>query len=295
MSRQQRDALAALLPEGSVLFDEAMSRHSAAGVGGPAEAMVRADGIAGLKAVLAWAIDNGVEYRSWGRGSSTVVRDGGISGIVIGLGGEFEGAEIREQRRDEALVSAGSACAARALCEMCAARGLAVPDRISGSCGTAGGALFSGRGDDAPGFVDSVEEVTIVTKEGRELTLRGGALRFETGALKVPRTSVVVRAIFRLKAAGEQAVIRPAPKDMRISHVFSSGCKTCASALIDEAGLRGVRVGGARVAIDDPNAIVNEGNATARDILVLMSLIRDRVREFTGVTLEHAIEITGER
>ena len=312
-----------MLPAGAVLFDEPVSRHSVSGAGGPAEAFVTVEDIAELMKVQAWSLENNCDYRFWGMGGSTLVRDGGVSGIIIKLGRGFAALDLERQQADEAFVRVGAACSAAHLAQLCAARGFSGAGEFAEYGGTVAGALFAkGREADST-FTSAIEELTIVTKDGKELTIRGQALRFDTstalsinpehtppfragsrrvdeGALRVPRTSAVTRILLKLKASGE-AVAQDDAQEVdglttkRLTRVFFSPCKTKASELIDEIGLRGVRVGKARVASDDANSIVNEGTASARDFAVLMNLVRDRVKEQTDITLQQLIEVIGER
>ena len=297
MSREQREELAKLLPDGAVRFDEPSSAHSVAAVGGPAEAFVRARDLGQLKAVMAWAVEQGFEYRFWGRGSATLVREGGLPGLLIKLGEGFAGASVERSSGEESFVSVGAAGLAADLARWCAGQNLAGAPGFMRFAGTVGGALCSQKGEGESDFVDSIEELTILNKEGRELTLRRSALRFEEGRLRIPRTAVVMKVLIRLTPSVEAWAQVGEREDAgpRLTRVFGSPCKTSATIMIDEAGLTGVRVGGARVASDDANAIVNEGNATARDIVVLMSLVRDRVRQSTGVALTTLTEVVGER
>ncbi len=300
MTREQRDSLIGLLPPGAVLFDEPMARHSSLGAGGSAEAYVRVEDTAELIRLLGWALENVVDYRFFGFGSATLVRDGGVSGLMVKLGSGFKAADLERQQGDDVFVSAGAAFRSKDLANLCAARGLAGAEPFGEFDGTVAGALFAKGGETTPAFAPAIEEVTIVTKEGRELTLRGQALRFEEGALKIPRTSAVVKILFKLKAAADARSHDETSADdpgsqMRLARIFASPCKTKASVLIEEAGLCGVRVGGARVSNRDANSIVNEGQATARDVAVLMSLVRDRVKDETGITLTPLIDVIGER
>jgi UDP-N-acetylmuramate dehydrogenase len=299
MTREQREGLAALLPEGRVRFDEPMSQHSAVAAGGPAEAFVCTATVEELRRLLAWAQEQAIDYRFWGAGSATLVRDGGLAGLVIALGEEFDGTVVERQSEAECVLRVGAATRAAALLTFCEAQMLSGMEPMARERGTVGGALCSSAGI----AEETLLELTMVTKEGKELTLTRSGLRFEEGRLKIPQTAVIARVQLRAvpRPAGDAAELRvcEAAEELEslpcLTRVFTAPCKTGASVLIEEAGLAGVRVGMARVSARDANTIVNEGRATARDIVVLMNLMRDRVREHSGVTLEPAIEVVGER
>ncbi len=298
MSRDQRAELAALFPEGRVRFDEPMSSYSAIAAGGPAEAFVTVEDVGELKRAVGWAVERGVDFRFWGKGSAIIVRDRGVRGMILALGAGFDRAWIERASGEEVFVACHAATAAQDVWRFCAGENLAGLDRLASERGTVGGFLSASSVSEGDEPFPALEEMTILTKDGKELTLRRSALRLEEGRIKIPRTSAIIRALFRLSRAGAVTEVKAAAaaEDMpQLQGVFASPCRSAASELIDDSGLAGVRVGGARVSTGNSNTIVNHGNATVRDIAVLMNLIRDRVREQTGITLVPMIEVIGER
>jgi len=306
MTRETKAELAGLLPEGRVSFDEPMAAHCAMGVGGPAEAFAVAEDVEELKKLVAWSMERGVDYRFWGGGSNTLVRDGGLRGLAVKLGGGFDFMRVERESGDEVFVAAGSAADTRKFVEWCAGEGFSGVEVLAGCWGTVGGNLFTNAGAGGNAISDIVEEITVVDREGRELSMKRSALRFEYRALKLPRTMAVVRALFKFRKSGADEV-RAAVAE-RISKreetqpvgarslgcVFKNPEKPSAGVLIEEAGLKGVRIGGARVSSLHANFIINEGKATARDVVVLMNLVRERVKEQAGVVLEPEIEVVGD-
>lgn len=288
-------------------FDEPTGAHGAFGAGGPVEALVRITDEEGLKALLAWTDEHGVDYRVWGSGSTVLVRDAGLRGVVLQLGDAFATVAVEREEPEGVLVSVGAAMPAAVFVDWCAEQGLAGAERLADLAGSMGGRLIANAGTADAVLAEIVEEVTIVSREGKVLTVRDRGLRFEERGLKLPRTAVVVRLLLRLARDDAAAIAerttavreaRPAARvanPQRFAPLFRDPGKVGAAVLIDEAGLAGVRVGGARIAPEWANAIVNENDARARDVVVLMGLIRERVRERTGITLENAIEIIGER
>lgn len=307
LTREQRAELANLLPPERVFVDEPMSGHSAVKVGGSAEALVTVNDIAELKRVLEWIGDKNVDYAFWGRGSKTLVRDAGARGLIIRPAGEFDFICLSEDTPDAVLVSAGSATEIDGLVRWCSNRAIAGAWHLLTAGGTLAGCLVTGAAGEDCSAAGMVEEVTIVGRDGKELTLRGSSLHFEGCGLKVPRTSCLVRAILRLKRGEKDDIAKRVGDALKkreeiissgvgfIAKVFRNFERTTAADLIDDAGLKGVRIGGARVSNADANAIVNEGNATARDIAVLMNLIKDRVKQQTGILLEPAVSIIGRK
>lgn len=306
MTREQKEELLHLMPEGRVLFDEPMLRHSTIGIGGPAEAFVLIEDIEDLKRIVGWAMERTIDYRIWGGGSNTLVRDGGIRGLVISLGSAFGAISVERTSGDDVFVSVGASTPTHKLMNWCLEKGLSGIEMLSGCWGTVGGNLVMNAGTGGASISDAVEEITIVDREGRELTMKKAALRFEYRSLKLPKTMIIIRALLKLKQSSAEDV--KAKVDERTKHrkkvqpmgVRSLGCvfknpgKTSAGLLIDEAGFKGVRVGGARVSAVHANFIINEGKATARDMVVLMNLIRERVKDQTGTVLEPEIIVIGE-
>ena len=307
MTREQREELQALLPEGRIVFDEPMSRHSTMGVGGPAEAYVMVADEGELTRIIEWADEQGIEYCFWGAGSNVLVRDKGLRGLVIGLGDGFDYIEMDREDVDRVYVSVGAAVSTTHLVRWCVGRGLSGVEPLAGIPGTVGGNILTNAGTAQGNISDAVEELTIVNRERRVLTIRKAALRFEYRQLKLPRTAAVIRCLLRLgrddpkAVAGRVQEIQKGRWESQPQGVRSLGCvfrnpgKTSAGMLIEDAGLKDVRIGGARVSSVHANFIVNEGGATSKDVIVLMSLIRDRVKQQSGISLEPEIKIVGKR
>jgi len=307
LTREQREELSKMLPPERVCFDECMSRHSFVGMGGPAEAFSIAADVVELRELIAWAGERKVDYCFVGCGGKTIVRDGGIRGLTIRLGEGFRFINVESESDGTVFVSVGSSTTVPEFINWCADNCFAGLEELVSSCGSIGGCLSMNVKVGERSIGDFVEEITIINREGKELSLRGKSLRFDEDSLKIPRTAVIARAVFRL-GRGDRSEIMAKLEGFNeslskkisqgigfISGVFKSEGKTSADILIDDARLNGIRVGGARVSMIDSNAIVNEGKATARNVTVLMSLIRDRVKQQTGIVLEPRISIIGKK
>lgn len=302
MTAQQKKRLSAIA---AARFSEPMSLHTTLGVGGKAEAFVAVTSIAMLQEVLRFASEESFPYLVIGGGSNLLVRDGGLKGIVISLQGEFTAVDLVRESGGMVSLAAGSAVATATLLRRADDLGLAGFEVMAGVPGTIGGNIRMNAGTRAGSIADVVEEVTIVERSGREVTLTPRALRFEYRSVKLPPGAVIARVVCKLKRAepgAGRATIRALLEHRRQTQPVATencGCafknpgKLSAGQLIDEAGLKGIRVGGARISTLHANFIINEGTATARDIIVLMNLVRDRVREHAGITLEPEVVIVG--
>ena len=300
LTREQRDELNAMLPPGRVRFDEQMSLHSSASVGGVAEAFITVESTTELKNTISWAVERDVEYRLWGRGSAQVIRDKGARGLFISLGEGFGGMSIDRVDGDDVFVMCGASAKLYDLAGFIGNEKLVGLDAVAAARGTLGGFISSSAAASDEEPMAALEELSVMTKDGRELTLKRAALRVEEGHIKLPRTTAIVRALLKMTREAQIAEAKAASSEIPLDRpalcgVFASGCRTTASELIEDAGLIGVRVGGARVAGEDANSILNQGKATARDFAVLMNLMRDRVREQTGITMVPRVEFIGER
>jgi len=307
LTREHREEIAGLLPSGKVFFNELMSGHTTFGAGGPADVMAVPDDLDELKRLVEWADGRAVDYTFLGNGSKTLVRDEGLKGLVICQGGGFDFIEINGETADVVLVSSGAATKVENLVRRCMEQGLSGVESLVIAGGTVGGCILTYAGDGDVSITDIVEEVTIINRDRRVLTIRGNSLRFEGRKLRVPRTSAIIRAVLRLKRQKGGDTVSNIDDILRQKENIISGCsgyiagvfndfeRTTAADLVEDAGLKNVRIGGARVSSADANLIVNEGKATVRDVVVLMNLIRDRVKQQTGILLEPAISIVGRR
>lgn len=304
LTREQKDALVALLPEGQVSLDADFGKKTSFGAGGMADAIATVNGIEELKKVLTFAVERNCEYTFFGTGTKTLVRDGGFGGIVIALGEGFSELTA-EESGEEVVVTAASKVLVRDLLSLCSEKGYSGAEWLASFGGTIGGSLVSGVSKISNSLGEIVEEITVAMKDGRELTLKGKGLKSDESKLRVPRTAATTKVVLKLKKSTVEDVAANIANEMKnvstddcagaIRNVFENIGKVRAVECVEDAGLNGVRVGGARVSRTDANCIVNEGNAKAKDISVLMEMIKDRVKQSQGVQLEPAINIIGER
>lgn len=304
LTRDQKEALVALLPEGQVMLDDELGRRTSFGAGGTCDAFAVVNGVEELKKVLAFTAERNCEYVFFGSGTKTLIRDGGFGGVVIAFGEGFSEINV-EESGDDVLVSVGTKVMTRDLLSLCSEKGYSGAEWLAMFGGTVGGCLVSGVSKISNSLADIVEEITVAMKDGREMTLKGKGLKGDESRMRVPRTAATTKVLFKLKKSSSEEVIAKVANEMKnvssgegpslIRNVFENSGKVLAIECIEDAGLNGVRVGGARVSRTDANCIVNEGNAKAKDVSVLMEMIKDRVKQGSGIQLEPAITIIGER
>ncbi len=296
----------------SVRFDEPMAAHSTMKIGGPADAFVVPRDIETLKAVMRFAVENEVPYITIGGGSDTLIRDGGIRGIVIHLREGFNRFEVSREEGEDVLILADAGVSSGAVTRFAAEQGLSGLEGLAGIPGTVGGNIITNAGTSLGWISNAIDEITVVDRQIRELTMKKKALEFSYRHLRMPRSTSVVRALLRLKR-GDKAEIETKMNGLlekrKTTQPYGQptlGCTfrnpekggkhgSSAGALIDEAGLKGIRVGKARVSEIHANFIINEGGATAKDVEILIGLVRERVKEKFSVLLETEIHVIGEK
>jgi len=285
---------------GKVLSHEPMVRHTSFKIGGPADLLVIPEDVKDLKAALAFARSKGLPSWVMGSGSNTLVRDGGIRGMVI-LPNAFQ-----ELTRVGNEVTAGAGARVSRLLAFCSKQGLTGLEILSGVPGTVGGAVWGNAGAWGGSTSDHLARVQVVTDEGEELTREREAIPFRYRFSGLPKGSVIVQATFAL-APGDPTAIRQQisrwlvqrnttqPVEFRSAgSIFKNPPRDYAGRLVEAAGVKGTRIGGAKISEKHGNFFVNLGDARAADVLALVALARERVRATTGVDLELEIRVVGE-
>ena len=284
---------------GRLRADEPMARYTWFRVGGPAEVLFEPADMNDLRAFLA-ARPKDAAITVIGGTSNILVRDGGIPGIVIRLGKAFAGIEIEGDR-----IHAGAAAADMNVARRAAGAGLAGLEFLVGIPGTVGGALRMNAGAYGVEICDVFETATALDADGSILTLDAAAMGFTYRHADVPKDIIFTRATF-CGAPGDVDVIQARMKEIQAQRERSqpvrekTGGSTFANPwgnkaweLIDAAGCRGLRIGGAQVSEAHTNFLINTGDATAGDLESLGEEVRRRVKENSGVELKWEIRRLG--
>ena len=291
------------LPPG-VERDRPLARLTTVRTGGSADFFARPDTAEQLAELLAWSVENGIEVGVVGSGSNLLVADEGYRGLVVKLDGELAAIE-REGTR---LLCGGGARLPQASAR--AARdGLTGLEFGVNIPGTVGGAVKMNANAYGGDLSRVLEWVEVATPRGIDRR-SPGALGFTYRRSNLGPGEVVARAAFALSEA-EPASVKATLGDMRARRreAQPSGIKTfgstfknpedpraggrSAGVLLDEAGCRGLTVGGARFSEKHANFVENMGDATTADVVGLMVEGRRRVRERFGVTLEPEVQLLG--
>ncbi|HXJ36710.1 MAG TPA: UDP-N-acetylmuramate dehydrogenase [Candidatus Eisenbacteria bacterium] len=292
-------ALEAAVP-GRVRTNEPLARYTSFRIGGPADVLVSPDTAEELGAVLRLAAEHSTAATMLGGGSNLLVGDGGIRGIVVRLGAGF-----RHVAWDAPCVEAGAGVQLGRLARDAAQRGLGGLEYAEGIPGTVGGALFMNAGAYGGEVADAVDEVETVDASGRVRRIGRDELAFTYRRTALPAGVVVTAVRFRLRAEAAERV-RARMEDARARRtasqphgsanagsIFKNPPGDHAGRLVEAAGLKGVRVGGARVSDAHANFIVNDGEARAADVQALMQQAQRVVWEGSGVWLEPEVRLIG--
>jgi len=283
--------------------EEPLARKTTMLVGGAARVYVEPRNVQELQSLLRLARAGGVPVFPIGRGSNLIVPDEGVEGLVISLNTpEWAKFEVRENGR--VYVSAGLRL--KNLCGLAAKAGLTGFEFLEGIPGSVGGALRMNAGAMGAWIFDTVESVEFITLVGEVVTRRVDELHVGyRHCSELAEGAIALGAVLRSGAqADTEAVSRQIdvyrkkrvesqPREPSAGCIFKNPEGDSAGRLIDSAGLKGLRVGGAEVSAVHANFIVNRDHATASEVLELIAQVRARVQAAHGVALEPEARLFG--
>lgn len=251
-----------------------------------------------LQNVVAWCHENETPIRVLGGGSNVLVSDDGVSGVVLRLSDEsFGNVEI-----DGTTVRAGATALLSHVISESVTAGLAGLETLVGIPGTIGGALRGNAGGKSGDIGQFVSAVTVLTAKGEQFTRREDELSFSYRQSSINEL-VILEGEFQLQEDSAEEITRRMKKLWIMKKATqplasqSAGCifrnprGLSSGALIEQAGLKGTRVGGAEVSDRHANFIITHPEATSSDVLRLIDLIQSKVSEQFGVELELEIQV----
>lgn len=299
--------------EGKYTENRAMDTLSWLRTGGPAEILFQPAHMADL-AVFMKGLPSDIPVLPIGVCSNMIIRDGGIKGVVIRLGRGFNGFEVMTNGN----IRAGAAALDTQVAKKAADAGydLAFLRTIPGSIG---GAIKMNAGCYGVYMADVFVSATAVTREGKIVTLKSDDMGFGYRQSALPDGAMVVQCVLKAPE-GEPAAIHQKMEDSLARRAESQPTKerSCGSTfrnpagfsstgkdddvhdlkawkVIEDAGLRGERLGGAQMSEMHPNFLINTGDATSADLEELGELVRKKVAQNSGITLEWEIMRVGEK
>ncbi|PWJ47526.1 UDP-N-acetylmuramate dehydrogenase [Faecalicatena contorta] len=296
------EELCDLLGEDKVLIDEPMSRHTTFRVGGPADYFVIPEGPEEIKEVITLLKREDIPYYILGNGSNLLVGDKGYRGVIIQM---YKNLNRIDTKGNQIYAQAGallSKIAAEAQ-----AQSLTGFEFASGIPGTMGGAVMMNAGAYGGEMSHVLVNATILTQEGviKTLTLDELELGYRTSII-ARNGYVVLEAVISLEP-GNPEEIHARMEELKEKRVtkqpleYASAGSTFkrpegyfAGKLIEDAGLRGFRVGNAQVSAKHCGFVINRGGATAAEIVALMDYVADKVEAVSGVRLKPEVKRIGE-
>ena len=289
-----------LLPHLELRFHEPMAKHTSFRIGGPVEVMAFPKNAAELSDILHTAAQLQIIPAILGAGTNVLAPDNGMDGLCICLKDVLDGMELLEGNRIR--VMAGVTMTRAAI--FAANRGLSGMEFAHGIPGTVGGGVYMNAGAYGGEICDICESVDVMDRQGNLVTLTNEQMEFSYRHSRLEAEGgIVVSAVFRLTPK-ETEEIKAKMKELQgkrsasqpldlpsAGSAFKRPVGGYAAALIDQAGLKGFRVGGAAISTKHAGFAVNLGDATAADVQELLRQVSDRVYENSGIHLEPEVRI----
>jgi UDP-N-acetylmuramate dehydrogenase len=288
------------LVAGEIRQHEPMSRHTSWRVGGPAEVFFKPTGIEDLSTFLR-DLHRDVPVFWFGLGSNLLVRDGGIPGVVIATAGVFN----RLEKSADYEVRAGTSVPCTQLARQCIRWNLGPSEFFAGIPGAVGGALAMNAGAHGGETWERVHSVRTIDRSGEVRLRTRDDFSIAYRSVNGPVNEWFVEATFEFDPEARPSMDTLKAMLARRKNTQPLGLPSCGSVfrnppgdhaarLIEAAGLKGHRLGGAEVSEKHANFIINRDRATASDIENLIELVQRTVLERSGVDLQHEVRIVGE-
>lgn len=294
-------ALRAAAPDIDILKDEPMRRHTTFAIGGPADLFIQPKTRRELAGALSVLREHGIPFLLLGNGSNMLVADAGIRGAVVCT---TELDEVRIGEDGYTLTAEAGALLGR-VARRAQRAGLTGVEFAGGIPGSVGGAVFMNAGAYDGQMAGVVEQTEYLDEAGETHTLTGEehGFAYRGSVFRAHPDWTVVRSTLRLQPGDPAAILdkmndfAQRRRDKQPLNFPSAGSTFkrpegyFAGRLIEDAGLKGVSVGAAQVSEKHAGFLINRGGATCDDMLRLIELVQQRVREQFGVQLECEVRI----
>ncbi len=298
ISKKFRNALS---PETVVRQDELLARRTTLRVGGKADFFIEPANENDLSTTLRLCAELKLPFTMIGRGSNLLIKDGGIRGVVISLGHEgFSQVQVVGEH-----LHTGAGAKLKTVSVEARRAGLAGLEFLEGIPGSVGGALRMNAGAMGSWMFEVVEQIRFMDFSGVAHERKASEVNVEYRGCPLFQTHIALSAVLHGTPASKEVIQERAnqfnakrwetqPAQPSAGCIFKNPKTVPAGKLIDELGLKGTKHGGAMVSTVHGNFIVNEGNATARDVLELIDFIKQTAKAKRGIDLETEVEIIGE-
>ncbi len=297
-------SLLKIVPEDEILQNEPMKNHTSFRVGGNADFLVSPTEVDEVKQIVELCRHNVIPLTLIGNGTNTLVRDGGVRGITLK---PCLKRMTKENIDDYFLYTCGSGLSIATIANRATEDELTGLEFAAGIPGSLGGAIRMNAGAYGGQMEDVVVETTYMDYDGDIYTINSEDHEFEyRNSIFSKVQAIILESKLKLKKGNKQEIIEQirANKEDRdlkqpldypsAGSTFKRGNGFITAKLIDECGLKGYKIGGAKVSEKHAGFIINCDNATAKDILNLIDYIKTNVKEKTGYTIEEEIQVIGE-
>ncbi|MDP2167230.1 MAG: UDP-N-acetylmuramate dehydrogenase [Thermodesulfovibrionales bacterium] len=303
--RELKDIFSRDAFRGRAMFGEPMRRHTSLKIGGPADIVAFPSDIPALRHAVNAARESGIPVFPLGGGTNVLVGDAGIRGIVISLSA-FKGMAIEDKNSGEITITADAGLPLQRLVALSKKKGLSGIEALSGIPGTLGGAVAGNAGAYGTEIKDVLAELTLLAGEGDVKAVDAKDIAFGYRCGSIPSGSIILAASLKLKKDDPMTVAKKIvdflkmKKETQPLAARSAGCVfknppgASAGKLMEEAGLKGRRLGDVEVSRVHANFFITRSiRAKADDFLKLMDIAALKVRESSGLILEPEIRIIG--
>jgi UDP-N-acetylmuramate dehydrogenase len=287
---------------GKVKRNERLSQHTTMKIGGPADIFIEPSSLENIQKVMTYLKERQIPWRAIGRGSNLLVSDKGIEGVVIKLGSGLDHLTI-----NDSTITVGGGHSLVSLSTLISKKGLSGLEFASGIPGSVGGAVYMNAGAHGSDISKILTKAHILFEDGSMEWITNEEMEFtyRTSVLQKKRPGIVLEAEFQLTKGDRTAIVSQMQKnkDYRketqpwnfpcAGSIFRNPLPNYAGKLIEDAGLKGYQMGGAKISEMHGNFIVNAGNATAKDVLDLIQYIKDTILHLYGIKMETEVEIIG--
>lgn len=286
-----------------IIWNCPLSDYTSFNIGGPADALICVKTELELKAVLQLLIESATPWRIIGRGTNLLIKDSGFRGVILMLDGDFKQIEFKWHEKG-AVLHAGAGLSFSRMSSICADSGYSGLEFACGIPGTLGGAVMMNAGAWGKEFSDVILSVETMSESGFQVYGREDIEFSYRKNITFSESQLVVCAVHISLKQGEPDEIkkrcseyrkkrdRSQPKGLpNAGSIFKNPADDSAGRLIESAGLKGLTRGGAQVSEKHANFILNQGGASADDVLYLMKYIQQRVDEAHGVVLEPEVQL----
>ena len=300
-----RQKLRDMVP-GKVLFDEPMSRHTSIGVGGIADAVLWPERREELSKIVHFLWHSQIPFIPVGNGTNLIVKDGGYKGAIISMRG-LNSVSLAERGSSQVLIHADAGVTLSEIVLLSEKRSLSGMEFCAGIPGSVGGAVRMNAGAYGNEIKDVVETVELMIISGEILSSKKDDLKFDYRNLDISEGTIIIGASFLLTRGVEEQIharINEIIEKRKNKHpleyrnagsIFKNpNGGVPAGQIIDELGLKGMRIGNAKISEKHGNFIVNLGNAKANDIIALIDVIKAKVNEVRCIKLQTEVKIVGE-